>query len=100
MSLILKEEQAIGFLNVQPFSILGEGEKSCQVVSCAGLISHNTQLMCLVGLALQGIGFMNIIPQQFFTEFPTAGWVSPPRLSQSLQFHVRGSIQENRYVSC
>ena len=66
----------IGFLNKR-FSILGEGEKSCQVVSCAGFINRNTQLMCLVEIALQGIGFMNIIPQQFFMEFPTAGWGSP-----------------------
>lgn len=72
MSLILKEDEAIGFLN-ERFSILGEGEKSCQVVSRAGFIGRNTQLMCLVGLALQGIDFMNIIPHQFFTEFPTAG---------------------------
>ena len=71
MSLILKEDEAIGFLNKR-FSILGEGEKSCQVVSSAGFIGRHTQLRCLVGLALQGIGFVNIIPHQFFTEFPTA----------------------------
>ena len=72
MSLILKEDEAIGFLN-KPFSILGEGEKSCQVVSPVCFMSRNIQLMCLVGLALQRIGFMNIIPQHFFIEFPTAG---------------------------
>ena len=72
MSLILKEDEAIGFLN-KPFSILGEGEKSCQVVSPVCFMSRNIQLMCLIGLALQRIGFMNIIPYQFVTEFPTAG---------------------------
>lgn len=77
MSLILKEDVAIGFLNKR-FSILGEAEKSCQVVSCAGFIRRNRQLMYLVGLALQGIGFMNIIPYQFVTEFPTAGLGFPP----------------------
>ena len=72
MSLILKEDEAIGFFN-KPFSILGEGEKSCQVVSPVCFMIRNIQLMCLVGLALQRISFMNIIPQQFFIEFPTAG---------------------------
>ena len=72
MSLILKEDNAIGFLN-KPISILGEGEKSCQVVSRVCFMSRNIQLMCLIGLPLQRIGFMNIIPQQFFTEFPIAG---------------------------
>lgn len=60
MKLILRESEEIDFLN-KPFSILGEGEKSCQVVSCAGFRSPTTQLKCLIGLALQGIGFMNII---------------------------------------
>ena len=60
MSLILRENEKIDFLN-KGFSILGEGEKSCQVVSCAGFISRTSELRCLVGLALQGIGFMNII---------------------------------------
>ena len=60
MSLILREDEAIDFLD-KPFSILGEGEKSCQVVWRAGFQSRHAQLMCLVGLALQGIGFMNII---------------------------------------
>ena len=72
MSLILKEDNAIGFLN-KPISILGEGEKSCQVVSRVCFMSRSIQLMCLIGLPLQRIGFMNIIPQQFFTEFPIAG---------------------------
>ncbi len=72
MSLILKEDETIGFLNIL-FSILGEGEKSCQVVSRVCFMSRNIQLMCLIGLALQRIGFMNIIPQRLFTEFPTAG---------------------------
>jgi hypothetical protein len=60
MSLALREDEAIGFLNKR-FSIVGEGEKSCQVLSCAGFKIRHPQLMCLVGLALQGIGFMNII---------------------------------------
>jgi hypothetical protein len=60
MSLILREDEAIDFLDKR-FSILGEGEKSCQVVSPAGFKSRHAQLMCLVGLALQRIGFMNII---------------------------------------
>jgi hypothetical protein len=72
MSLILKEDGAIGFLNKR-FSILGEGEKSCQVVSRGGFIGRHTLRRFLVGLALQGIGFMNIIPYQFVAEFSTAG---------------------------
>jgi hypothetical protein len=60
MSLILKEDGAISFLNKR-FSILGEGEKSCQVVSRAGFMIRHAQRMCLFRLALQGIGFMNII---------------------------------------
>ena len=60
MSLALREDEAIGFLNKR-FSIVGEGEKSCQVPSCAGFMIRHTQLMCFLGLALQGIGFMNII---------------------------------------
>ena len=77
MSLILKEDVAIGFLNKR-FSILGEGEKSCQVVSRGGFIRRHTQRRFFVGLALQGIGFMNIIPYQSVTEFPTAGLGFPP----------------------
>ena len=72
MSLILREDEVIAFLDKR-FSIVGEGEKSCQVVSRVCFMSRNIQLMCLIGLALQRIGFMNIIPQQFFTEFPAAG---------------------------
>ena len=98
MSLILRENEKIDFLNKR-FSILGEGEKSCQVESCTSFMSRTTELRCLVGLALQGIGFMNIIIS-FSQNSRPLDWGSSPGLLQSLQFHVRGSIQENRHVFC
>ena len=97
MNVILRENEKIDFLDKR-FSILGEGEKSCQVVSCAGCMSRRIELRYLMGLALQGIGFMNII-SSFSQSLRSLDWGSSPGLSQSLQFHVRGSFQENQHVS-